>query len=162
MGGARIFVTGGTIDGIEKSTGEKGEGKSSVPGLLEKMKLGAGYSVEVLMLKDNRDMSEEDRELISEKCAGCAEKKIIITHGTWTMPQTAKYLGRKGLGKTIVLVGARIPAGREGSDAEGNLRFALDSARELPNGAYIAMGGRIFSYDNVRKNPETGRFEEEK
>ncbi len=157
----RIFVTGGTIEGIEKDLGERGTGKTCIPELLEDIGVGHGYPVEVLMLKDSRDIGEKDREAIFRKCAGCAEKKIIIIHGTWTMPLTAKYLGKRGIGKTIVLVGSRVPAKEKGSDAKANLAFAIGSVQKLPAGVYITMDGKVFSHENVRKNPDTGFFEEE-
>lgn len=155
----RVFVTGGTIEGLDNES--KPKGKSIIPKLLKEMRVSAECKVEVLMLKDSRLLTEADKELIFEKCRDCKEKQILITHGTWTMPMTAKYLGKNKLPKTIVLVGSMVPAKKKGTDALFNLGFALGAVQALPSGVYIAMNGRIFSWKNVRKNPKKGIFEKE-
>ena len=98
----------------------------------------------------------------SPKCKKAREDQIVITHGTWTMPHTAKYLGKKNLNKTIVLVGSAIPANREGTDAMFNLGSALTAVQTLPVRVYITMNGKIFSWENVKKNADTGFFEMER
>ncbi len=160
----KIFVTGGTIDDLEyDSEGEAPTGqKSNIPQLLKDMRVDLSYDVEVLMFKDSKFISDEEREFIAKKCGECSEEKLIITHGTWTMPLTAKYLGKMELDKTVVLVGAAIPANKEKTDAMFNLGAALTAVQTLPKGVYITMNGKIFSWDNVKKNKDTGFFETER
>ena len=159
----RVLVTGGTIDDIDYgSAGDAPESHESlIPGLLKRARVGAEYTVEVLMARDSRFVTDEDRELILERCMECAEERILITHGTFTMPDTAKFLGKRDIEKTIVLFGSAIPANKEGSDALFNLGAALMAVQLLPAGVYVIMNGRAFSWDNVRKNLETGYFERE-
>ena len=107
-------------------------------------------------------MTDEDRELIVHQCNNCEETKIVITHGTDSMPETAKVLGREIEGKTIILTGAMIPIKFGSSDGLFNLGSALAFAQTLPAGVYVAMNGRCFAWDNVRKNKQTGIFEEER
>ena len=120
------------------------------------------YDVEELMAKDSKFLSEKDREKIIEKCISAKEDRIIITHGAYTMALTAKKLGKAGIGKTIVLTGSMIPANKPESDALFNLGKALGVVQTLPTGVYIAMNGRVFNWQNVKKNARSGSFEEEK
>jgi L-asparaginase len=119
-------------------------------------------SVEELFHKDSRHINNDDRALIYKKCLECKEDKIIIAHGTMTMTATAKYLGKNNLPKTIVLVGAMVPANKENSDALFNIGAAVSAVQLLPVGVYIVMNGQIFSWDNVKKNLEKAIFELEK
>ena len=107
-------------------------------------------------------MTNEDRELIIHQCNNCEEDNIVITHGTDTMTETAKLLANKVKDKTIILTGAMIPIKFGSSDGLFNLGSALAFAQSLPQGVYIAMNGRFFNADNVRKNKQTGFFEESK
>src|SRR3989338_8052871 len=116
--------------------------------------------VEVAMLKESRRMTDADREVIARRCSECPENRILITHGTYTIADTARYLGERISDKTIVLFGSLVPFAKEKSETVFNLRFALDSLQKLPVGVYIAMGGKVFNWDNVRKNKDTGLFEE--
>jgi L-asparaginase len=116
-------------------------------------------SIRTLMMVDSLDMSEADRELIVRNCAQCEESRIVITHGTDTMVETAAALARGVAGKTIVLTGAMIPYAFGSSDGLFNLGSALSFVQALPNGVYIAMNGRCFEWNRVRKNRETGTFE---
>ena|SRR3989344_4043193 len=160
----RVLITGGTIDNLEYDSEDKApkNQKSIIPDLLKKSRIGLNYSVEEIIFKDSRFVNEGDRELLFQKCKKCQEDKIIITHGTMTMPLTAKYLGQKKLKKTIVLLGAAIPGNKENSDALFNLGLAFSAIQLLPKGVYITMNGKIFSWDNVKKNLDTGFFEKEK
>jgi len=160
----KVFITGGTIDGLDyekESNASRGK-KSVIPALLKQSRVSADYSVEMLLMKDSKFINEQDRALLLKKCRACREKRILITHGSMTMAATAKYLGKKRLGKTIVLVGSIIPAAKPRSDAQFNLGFAFAAAQSLPTGVYVAMNGRIFRAANVRKNLRTGYFEKEK
>lgn len=109
---------------------------------------------------DSLEMTNEDRELIAYQCLQCEEDKIIITHGTDTMSETAVMLAQRIKNKTIVLTGAMIPIKFGSSDGLFNLGSALAFAQSLPHGVYVAMNGRYFNWDNVRKNKQTGVFEE--
>ena len=104
-------------------------------------------------------MENSHRQEILNKCKSCKEDKIVITHGTDTMVETAKLLGEEIKDKTIVLTGSIIPYSFVKSDAHFNLGCAIAFAQFLPKGVYIAMHGKIFSYDNVRKNKEMNGFE---
>ena len=105
-------------------------------------------------------MDDEDREVILGQCRKCDRDRIVITHGTDTMETTARLLGENITGKTIVLTGAMIPYAFGSSDGLFNLGSALAFAQSLPGGVYIAMNGRCFPWDNVRKNRDAGVFEE--
>ncbi len=113
------------------------------------------------MSKDSKFVTDDDRALVLKKCLECAEEKIVITHGTMTMSETAKYLGKRKLQKTIVLFGSAMPANKANSDALFNLGAALSTVQLLPIGVYIVMNGKVFSWDNVKKNLDTGFFETE-
>src|SRR2546427_8966489 len=116
-------------------------------------------SVRTLMMIDSLEMTDADRELIVRNCQQCDESCIVITHGTDTMVETAAALARGVPGKTIVLTGAMIPYAFGSSDGLFNLGSALSLVQVLPTGVYVAMNGRCFSWDGVRKNRETGVFE---
>jgi len=117
-------------------------------------------TIRTLMMIDSLNMTDEDRELIVHQCRNTGENKIIITHGTDTMTITAKVLAEKIKDKTIVITGAMIPYKFGSSDGFFNLGSAMAFAQTLPAGIYIAMNGRAFNWDNVRKNKQTGQFEE--
>lgn len=109
---------------------------------------------------DSLEMTDEDRELIVHQCNNCDEDRIVITHGTDTMADTAKVLAQKVKNKTVILTGAMIPIKFGSSDGLFNLGSALAFAQTLSAGVYVAMNGRYFTADNVRKNKQTGMFEE--
>ena len=160
----RIFVTGGTIDGLDYSSGQHAPKRraSRVPEILRNARVIRDYRVSVLMLKDSKFITEKDRGLIAESCRSCEEKRILITHGSMTMAATAKFLAKKRLGKTIVLFGSITPMTKRRSDSHFNTGFAFAAVQFLPPGVYIAMNGRVFPANNVRKNLGTQYFEEEK
>jgi L-asparaginase len=118
--------------------------------------------VRTLMMIDSLEMTDEDRELIAHQCNHCEEDQIVITHGTDTMSQTARVLAEKVKNKTVVLFGAMIPIKFGSSDGLFNLGSALAFVQTLSPGVYVAMNGRYFHWNNVRKNKETGMFEEAK
>lgn len=131
--------------------------------LTEMLKLGrckADVEVRTLMMIDSLEMTDADREIILENCLKCDDEKIIVTHGTDTMELTAQLLGKTIRNKTVVLTGAMIPYKFGSSDGLFNLGSALAFAETLPHGVYIAMNGRYFNWNNVRKNRKTGEFEE--
>jgi len=159
----KIFVTGGTFD---KEYNElNGELFFKDTHLTEILALGRSrvpVDITMLMMKDSLHMTDADRSLISKSCQSCPETKIIITHGTDTMVETAQVLAKEVKGKTIVLTGALIPYKFGSSDGLFNLGSAIAFAETLPPGVYVAMNGRFFNWDNVRKNKELGEFEEVK
>lgn len=157
---ARILITGGTFDKIYNPITEKLEfTESCVPEILRKGRNRSNVEVEVLMLKDSLYMTDDDRQLILERCKGCLEDRILITHGTGTMVDTATALGQNLEKKTVVLTGAMVPYQIKGSDAVFNFAFAYGSLQALPAGVYIAMNGSIFHWSNVRKDNASGTFD---
>lgn len=157
----KIFITGGTFDKEYNCiTGELFFKETHV---LEMLKLGRcnlEIDIRTLMMVDSLDMSEDERSIILEHCLKVKENKILITHGTDTMVETAKFLASSNMDKTIVLTGAMIPYKFGSSDGLFNLGSALAFVQVLPPGVYVAMDGRYFTHDNVRKNKKTGEFEE--
>jgi L-asparaginase len=112
------------------------------------------------MMVDSLEMNEADRNIILENCRRTHEERIVITHGTDTLVDTAKVLAEGIKNKTIILTGAMIPYRFGSSDGLFNLGSALAFAQSLPHGVYIVMNGRCFNWDNVKKNKKTGEFEE--
>lgn len=159
----KLFITGGTID-CERKDEEDNYifEETHIPKMLRQGRNKADIVSQVLMLKDSLDMTEDDRKKILQNCKDCDEDKIIITHGTDTMVETARVLGKNIKDKTIVLLGAMIPYNQENSDALFNLGCAVSAVQSLPNGVYITMNGKIFEWDNVRKNKELGEFQTRK
>jgi L-asparaginase len=156
----RIFVTGGTFDKTyDEIRGQLTFGDTHLPEMLRLGRSRADVAIRTLMMIDSLEMTDADRELIVRNCQQCDETCIVITHGTDTMVETAAALARGVTGKTIVLTGAMIPYAFGSSDGLFNLGSALSLVRVLPAGVYIAMNGRHFAWDKVRKNKETGVFE---
>ena len=157
----RLFITGGTIDGLEYDKVEDSPKNhhSLIPTLLTDLGLKENVISEELFAKDSKFITNRDRALIAKKSTECREEKIIISHGTMTMVETARYLGKLNIPKTIILFGALIPANKLNSDATANLSYALTNAQKLPDGVYIVMNDEVFKPDNVKKNLTTGRFE---
>jgi len=156
----RLFATGGTID-VDHIAPDNSYcfERSFLPEMLVQARCQTAVEVQTLFLKDSLHLTEEDRGRIVAVCRTCAEDRILISHGTDSMAETARALGASGIAKTIVLFGAAVPFIKTHSDALFNLGFALASVPHLPAGVYVAMNGRIFRWDNVRKNRETGFFE---
>ena len=154
-----ILTTGGTIDKVyfdAKSDFEIGD--SLLPELLTEANIHDGYSLRELMRKDSLEITEDDRTDIVKAVSQTNASRILITHGTDTMAQTAQAL--KGItGKTIVLFGAMQPARMRRTDSVFNLGFAWSAVSLLPEGVYIAMNGEVFEAGAVRKNLEAKRFE---
>ncbi len=158
----RIFITGGTFDKeYNEITGQLYFKDTHMHDLLEMGRCRIPVEIRTLMMIDSLEMTDEDRELIVHQCVQCEEDQIIITHGTDTMSQTAKVLAQNVKNKTIILTGAMIPIKFGSSDGLFNLGSALAFVQALPQGVYVAMNGRYFMWNNVRKNRQTGFFEEE-
>ncbi|HEX7906053.1 MAG TPA: asparaginase domain-containing protein [Chitinophagaceae bacterium] len=157
----RIFITGGTFDKeYNEITGQLYFNDTHMSDLLEMGRSKVKVVIRTLMMIDSLEMTDQDRELIAHQCIQCDENKIVITHGTDTMSDTARLLAQKVNGKTVILTGAMIPIKFGSSDGLFNLGSALAFAQTLPAGVYVAMNGRYFNWDNVRKNKQTGMFEE--
>jgi len=157
----KIFVTGGTFDkDYDEKNGKLYFKDTHMSEILNLGRSKVEVKIETLMMIDSLDMKDTDRRLIVDSCERTNEKNIIITHGTDTMTETANKLGEKNLQKTIVLTGAMIPYKFGTSDGLFNIASALAYVQTLSNGVYVAMNGRVFAYDNVIKNKETGVFEE--
>jgi L-asparaginase len=157
-----LFVTGGTFDKTyDEIRGALSFGDTHVPEMLRLGRSRVEVAVRTLMMIDSLDMSEADRELIARSCAQCAESCIVVTHGTDTMVETASTIAGVVTGKTVVLTGAMVPYAFGSSDGLFNLGSALAFAQTLPSGTYVAMNGRCFPWDRVRKNRSSGVFEEQ-
>ena len=157
----RIFITGGTFDKeYDELTGRLYFEDSHVHEMLKLGRCNLHLEIRTLMMIDSLEMTDADREIIVEQCRSAPESRIVITHGTDTMVETAHALAANIREKTIVLTGAMIPYKFGSSDGLFNLGSALAFAQTLTPGVYIAMNGRYFSADHVRKNRETGMFEE--
>jgi len=159
----RIFVTGGTFDKeYNELTGSLFFKDTHLPEMLRLGRSRVDVTVRTLMMIDSLDMTDVDRAMVVAQCGQAVETRIVITHGTDTMVETAAALARAlpaDAGKTVVLTGAMIPYAFGSSDGLFNLGSALSFVQVLPPGVYLAMNGRCFPWDRVRKNRETGTFE---
>jgi L-asparaginase len=156
----RIFVTGGTFDKeYNELTGELFFQHSHVADMLRLGRSRLEVEIETLLMIDSLQMTDEHRALILERVRSAAEGRVVVTHGTDTMEQTAAVLGKAALGKTVVLTGAMIPYTFGSSDGMFNLGTALAFVQSLPHGVYVAMNGRCFPWHSVHKNREQGVFE---
>ena len=157
----RILVTGGTFD---KEYNERdGTLYFKDTHIGEMLRLGRSrveVTIRTVMMIDSLEMTDADRALIVQNCLQSEEERIVVTHGTDTMTETAAELARAVTGKTVVLTGAMIPYAFGSSDGLFNLGSALSFVQALPPGVYIAMNGKCFPWDRVRKNRERGEFEE--
>lgn len=162
MSTIRILVTGGTFDKeYDEVRGRLFFKDTHVQEMLAKGRSRVPVAVRTLMMIDSLDMSEDDRALVVEQCRQCEEARVVVTHGTDTMVETAAAIAAAGLtGKTVVLTGAMIPYAFGSSDGLFNLGSALSFAQVLPPGVYVAMNGQYFRWDQVRKNRETATFEQ--
>lgn len=160
-GNIRIFITGGTFDKEYDEIGGRLFFKDShVPEMLRLGRCGLSVDIRTLMMIDSLEMTDEDRKLILQSCQKCKDDKIVVTHGTDTMEDTARVLGEAALPKTIILTGAMIPYKFGSSDGLFNLGSSLAFAQTLPHGVYVAMNGRYFQWNKVRKDRQTGEFKE--
>lgn len=157
----KIFITGGTFDKeYNELSGTLFFKNTHLPEMLALGRSRIEVQMQTLMMIDSLDMTDDDRKIISKNCIDATEDKIVITHGTDTMVETAKFLAQKILNKTIVITGAMIPYKFGSSDGLFNLGSALAFVQTLPAGIYISMNGKYFLWNNVRKNKSIGEFEE--
>jgi len=159
----RIFVTGGTFDKeYNELTGQLYFKDTHLPEMLSLGRNLVPVDVRTLMMIDSLEMTDIDRELIARHCQEAEEDRIIITHGTDTMSETARVLAEKVKGKVVVLTGAMVPYKFGSSDGLFNLGSAMAFVQTLPQGVYVVMNGKFFNANNVKKNRETGEFQEVK
>ena len=166
----QVFTTGGTIDKVyfdAKSAFEVGE--PLVADVFRQAGVAFSFGVEVLFRKDSLDLTDDDRALVAERVATCDAGRVIVTHGTDTMPETARAVARRledeggaeAARKTVVFVGSLAPARFKATDAEFNVGFAAAAVQALGPGVYVAMNGRVFDPARVRKDREGNRFTED-
>jgi len=155
----RIIITGGTFDKhYDEIQGTLTFKDTHLPEILEQVRCTLDVKMELNQLIDSLEMGQDDRLQILEACKKATERRIVITHGTDTMTETARVLGEVGLDKVIVLTGAMLPYTLRNSDAVFNLGCSLMAVQLLPVGVYITMNGKVFAWDNVKKDRERGVF----
>jgi L-asparaginase len=156
----KVFITGGTFDKeYNELTGELFFKETHLYEMLRLGRSNLNLDITTLMMIDSLDMKDEHRMLIAKACMEVPHDRIIITHGTDTMAITAKFLADTIKEKTIVLTGAMVPYKFGSSDGLFNLGSSLAFVQTLPLGVYVAMNGKYFEGNNVRKNKSTGEFE---
>jgi L-asparaginase len=158
----QIFVTGGTFDKeYNYITGELFFKDTHLKAMLERGRCSIDFDVKTLMMMDSLQMTDADRQIITYSCQQSQHDKILLTHGTDTMVKTAGVIAAAKIPKTIVLTGAMVPyAFGTSSDGFFNLGSALAFVQMLPHGVYVVMNGRYFDWHKVKKNTQTGNFEE--
>ena len=158
----RLLVTGGTFDKeYNELEGSLFFQDTHLPEMLRLGRCQLDLEIERLLMIDSLEMTDAHRERILQACLAARGERIVITHGTDTMEVTARYLGERVKGQTIVLTGAMVPYSVSGSDALFNLGSAIAAAQLVPAGVYIAMNGRCFPWHAVRKDRTRGVFEGE-
>ena len=153
-----ILTTGGTIEGLDYDQ-EQSTRKISLSNFLEAANVSFSFSIEEVFQKDSRSITFEDREYLVEKIQTSKPSKILVSHGTFTMEETAKHIAERKINKTIVLTGSFILGSFQNTDAPFNLGYAICALQFLKTDVYVAMNGRIFHWSNVIKNLETNKFE---
>ena len=156
-----IFITGGTFDKeYNEITGTLYFENTHLPKMLERSRCRLPIKVTKLMMKDSLDLGNQDRKLLCDQITASTVAHIVVTHGTDTMVDTARYIAQQNiLNKTIILTGAMIPyAFGSSSDGFFNLGCALSFVQCKPKGVYVSMNGQCFDYDNVVKNKDQGFF----
>jgi L-asparaginase len=157
----RIIITGGTFDKrYDELKGVLSFKDSHLPDIIRQVRVTEAVELEINQLVDSLEMDDENRKSILDACRRSKEDRIVITHGTDRMVETARVLGPAKLDKTIVLTGAMVPYSVSGSDSLFNLGCAFAAVQLLPRGVWVVMNGRAFAWDKVRKNYEKGVFEE--
>lgn len=157
----RLLVTGGTFDKeYNERTGQLFFKDTHVGEMLRLGRSRVDITIRTVMMIDSLDMTDADRALIVQQCLDAPEDRIVITHGTDTMTETAAAVAAAVTGKTVVLTGAMVPYAFGSSDGLFNLGSAISFAQVLPHGVYLAMNGKCFPWNRVRKNRERAEFEE--
>src|SRR5437868_12822348 len=156
----RILVTGGTFDKeYNEHTGQLFFKDTHIAEMLRLGRSRVEVTIRTIMMVDSLEMTDADRAFIVQNCLQSEEDRIVITHGTDTMVETAAAIAAAVTGKTVVLTGAMVPYAFGSSDGMFNLGSALSFVQALPPGVYIAMNGKYFPWNRVRKNRSRGEFE---
>jgi L-asparaginase len=156
---ARIIVTGGTFDKrYDAIKGELTFSETHLPALLEQARVTLPLALDIRLLIDSMQMTDAHRQSVLEACRESPEDSIVVVHGTDTMAETAKVVGKAALHKTVVFTGAMVPYSVQDSDAPFNLGFALAASLVLASGTYVAMNAQVFSWDDVMKDKAEGAF----
>ena len=161
----KIFITGGTFDkSYDHINGTLFFEKTHLPEMIRRSKCLLDIEIETIVMKDSLDLTTKDVSMIVDSCKNEKSNRIIITHGTDTITNTAKLISnQKLINKTIILTGAMIPyAFGSSSDGFFNLGCALSFVQTLSPGVYITMQGEYFKWNEVEKNNEIGVFERKK
>ncbi|KAI8483592.1 PREDICTED: uncharacterized protein LOC109469723 isoform X2 [Branchiostoma belcheri] len=157
-----VIQTGGTIDkDYPRSVGGYAFeiGSSAAQSILDRMNLAMPVEYGSVFRKDSQEINDWDRELLSQVCQASTQSRILITHGTDSMIDTAAYLAKKRLPKTIILTGAFRPEKFKDSDADFNVGVAIGALQTIHiNDVFIAMNGRVYWWNEVTRNQETGQF----
>ena len=160
MSSIRVLVTGGTFDKeYDELTGRLFFKDTHIQEMLRLGRCRVPVSVETLMMVDSLEMTDADRAAIAKRCKEAPEGRLVVTHGTDTMVETAAVIARETSGKTVVLTGAMVPWAFGSSDGLFNLGSAVSFVQALPAGVYVAMNGRCFAWNDVRKDRAAGVFE---
>jgi len=155
----RLLVTGGTFDKeYDEISGTLFFKDTHVGEMLRLGRCLVPVAIETVMLLDSLQMTDADRATIADRCRACPETRIVITHGTDTMVETAAVLALRIPDKTIVLTGAMVPYAFGSSDGLFNLGSAISFAQVLPAGVWVAMNGSYFAWDDVQKDRAAGVF----
>ena len=154
-----VIAAGGTFDKhYDAIAGRLGFGDSVLPAVIAQSRIAPHVRLELLPLLDSLDMQHADRLRILDACRRAPEDRVIVIHGTDTMPETAQVLGLAALPKTIVITGAMVPYEIANSDALFNFGMAYGVAHALPAGVHVVMSGQVFDWDNVKKDRSAGVF----
>jgi L-asparaginase len=155
----RIFITGGTFDKeYNELTGSLFFKDTHLSEMLKLGRCRLDLEIRTLMMIDSLEMTDADRLIIAENCRSVPEDRIVVTHGTDTMVETARFLAKHVAGKTIVLTGAMVPYKFGSSDGMFNLGSSLAFVQALPPGIYVSMNGKYFPWDKVKKDKGIGEF----
>ena len=156
-----ILITGGTFDKeYDEINGILSFKKTQIHEMLHQSRAKIEFKIKTLMLIDSLEMSDKQREEIVINCTQNNNNKIIITHGTDTIAETGQAIMKENLNKCIILTGAMIPIKFGSSDGLFNLGCAVGLVQSLKNGVYVAMNGNYFPANKVKKNIQSGLFEE--
>ncbi len=157
-----FLLTGGTIDSFYDGTERTviAHENSVLPPYIASLKLYDAVDFQQICMKDSRELTAADRENILKTIEAASHLKVIITHGTYTMAETARYLkaNLKRNDQTIIVTGAMIPHEIVNSDGPFNLGYALAEVQHLAPGIYICMNGKVFNAEEVAKDLSQGRF----
>lgn len=155
-----VLTTGGTIDKVYAKSGELEIGPAAVQTILEQAHTGLDITISSVITKDSLDMTDADRAVLADRLAGIDDRRVVVTHGTDTMTDTADHLSHDSAlaDKTIVLTGAMQPAAMRDSDAPFNVGAALLAVQLLPAGVYLCMSGRVFPAGAAVKDRSLGQF----